>query len=661
MAAPGSLASIHAVYEDPFRLNKWTTQYPTRAGPPVEDAESAQHALVARYKLSADPSKSLDLDSIVVQSPLLKRMLAKVLDVYPGVTTDLERLEFNAPFECFVHRWDQLCAERDALMHQGTTGSPVGAHMQEQAMTHLKLLCSTLEGELSSVIREKRDLITHGVMTFQQIWTLFEPGSLIYHKSDGHDRMYKLQTAKSTTNNTSYQLELQYVDFDGAEFGYGKETIHIPEFRGTKKITKFEAYPLEFHSNFEELKRGLIERGRHFEAYKGFHFVGYDGIAIGRVHRGEQKFNVKSRIIIDGHSFSRYSQKTTLEKIETPGIPSGPVDISSTEETDDDCVMLDENAGQKKASTPAGKKPTVGADSRFSLTPEQHLIATAKVRGYSLRDKKWLQFFIPSITDITWNEDAFASLVAPQEQKDLILSFAESQIKNREQFDDFVQGKGKGIIMLLAGPPGVGKTLTAESVAEAMHAPLYSIGAADLGSKPQAMENKLHDMLEMCAKWNAVLLLDEADVFMEARSTRDLDRNKLVAIFLRLLEYFEGILFLTTNRLENMDAAFESRIHLTLNYSELDKASRKHVWSTFLNRSAQAKDSNVGVGAFSDAELERLSKEKLNGRQIKNVLKTAQLLASKYDECLGMGHLETVLRLRKANEKKTVGFFGVGE
>lgn len=152
-----------------------------------------------------------------------------------------------------------------------------------------------------------------------------------------------------------------------------------------------------------------------------------------------------------------------------------------------------------------------------------------------------------------------------------------------------------------------------------------------------------------------MLLLDEADVFMEARSTADLDRNKLVAIFLRLLEYFTGIMFLTTNRLSNMDAAFESRIHLTLNYTELDRASRKHVWSTFLSTHSRTKGSNVGK--FEDAELERLSKVQLNGRQIKNVVKTAMLLATKYDECLGMGHLETVLRLRKANEKKTVGFF----
>ncbi|KAF2450110.1 P-loop containing nucleoside triphosphate hydrolase protein [Karstenula rhodostoma CBS 690.94] len=588
---PGSLASIHNVYADPFMPNKWSTQYPTRASPPAEDAHSLQHALVARYKLSDDPAKTLDLHSIVVQSPLLKKSLGKVLDGYPGITTELQRVEFTAPFECFVHRWDRLQAER--------------------------VLCSTLESELAASIREKDDLVAHGVMRFEKLWTLFEPGCLVYRKHDGHDRVYKLKSAKieQATSGRVYKLECQYVDFDGTNFGYNKETINIKEFKGTKKIAKFEAYPLEFVEGVEELKTRLVERGAVFEAYKEYRFVAYDGIALGKVNRGEAKFNVKSRIIVDAHSFSRYGTK------------------------------------------PIGVKPAPSTDD--VLTSEQRLVSSATVRGYSLRDKKWCSFFIDSVTDIAWNDDAFASLVAPQEQKDLILSFAESQVKSRDDFDDFIQGKGQGIIMLLAGPPGVGKTLTAESVAEAMKAPLYSIGAADLGSKPAALENKLHDILEMCSKWNAVLLIDEADVFMEARSTADLERNKLVAIFLRLLEYFSGIMFLTTNRLGNMDAAFESRIHLTLHYADLDKPARKHVWATFLSTHAGRKSSNVG--AFTDAELERLSREKLNGRQIKNVVKTAMLLASKYDECLGMGHLETVLRLRKMNERRTVGFFGGAE
>jgi SpoVK/Ycf46/Vps4 family AAA+-type ATPase len=145
-----------------------------------------------------------------------------------------------------------------------------------------------------------------------------------------------------------------------------------------------------------------------------------------------------------------------------------------------------------------------------------------------------------------------------------------------------------------------------------------------------------------------VLLLDEADVFMEARgtsaSTADLDRNKLISIFLRLLEYFEGLMFLTTNRVENLDQAFESRIHLHLQYQDLDKSSRRKIWSAMLQHSADRKGANVGP--FSDAELDKLAKTPLNGRQIKNSIKTAQLLASKYDEVLGMGHLETVMKLR---------------
>ena len=272
-------------------------------------------------------------------------------------------------------------------------------------------------------------------------------------------------------------------------------------------------------------------------------------------------------------------------------------------------------------------------------------MSTPILRGYSLKDKKWLEFFIPEVKDIIWNEQAFASLVAPPEQKNLILAFAESQAKNKERFDDVIQGKGRGIIMLLSGPPGVGKTLTAESVAETMKVPLYMMSAGDLGTEPSQVENSQSNILEMNTKWNAILLLDEADVFLEARSAHDLERNKLVSIFLRLLEYYEGILFLTTNRVDNIDAAFESRIHLSLQYDELDRPSRKHVWITFLGRASN-------VGEFSDEELEKLAERQMNGRQIKNVLKTSQLLASKQEEPLGFTHVDTVLRLRERNVRK---------
>ena len=191
-----------------------------------------------------------------------------------------------------------------------------------------------------------------------------------------------------------------------------------------------------------------------------------------------------------------------------------------------------------------------------------------------------------------------------------------------------------------------------------MHAPLYMMSAGDLGLDSSNVESSLSNVLEMSTKWNAVLLLDEADVFLEQRSAHDLERNKLVssecrftasstsllitsAVFLRMLEYYEGILFLTTNRVDNIDAAFQSRIHISMEYNELSISSRRHVWSNFLSAGG------TKTHGFSDPDLDKLADYQMNGREIKNVLKTAQLLAGKKKETLGVSHVESVLAIEK--------------
>lgn len=72
--------------------------------------------------LSSRVGKTLDLHSVVVQSELVKESLGRVLEGYPGITTELERLEFGAPFECFVHRWDRLLGEREELARKREEG-----------------------------------------------------------------------------------------------------------------------------------------------------------------------------------------------------------------------------------------------------------------------------------------------------------------------------------------------------------------------------------------------------------------------------------------------------------------------------------------------------------------------------------------------------------
>lgn len=81
--------------------------------------------------------------------------------------------------------------------------------------------------------------------------------------------------------------------------------------------------------------------------------------------------------------------------------------------------------------------------------------------GLALSNKRWCYFEIDNIKEIQYNSDAFDTLVLPHEQKETILSLVRVHSDKRLVFDDIIKGKGKGMIFLLHGAPGVGKTLTA--------------------------------------------------------------------------------------------------------------------------------------------------------------------------------------------------------
>jgi SpoVK/Ycf46/Vps4 family AAA+-type ATPase len=177
-----------------------------------------------------------------------------------------------------------------------------------------------------------------------------------------------------------------------------------------------------------------------------------------------------------------------------------------------------------------------------------------------------------------------------------------------------------------------------------MRVPLYSINASDLGSYAYEMQYNMSKILTMVASWNAVLLLDECDVYLEKRETGNVSRNSIVSVFLRMLEYYEGILFMTTNRVDTIDPAFESRIHLSLEYPNLTDASREQVWRAFFE---PVDDQGAKAHELSDADIKELSKLNLNGRQIKNTIKMAKLLSWQREESLKMWHVQYVLKVQK--------------
>ncbi|CAB5216142.1 unnamed protein product [Rhizophagus irregularis] len=269
---------------------------------------------------------------------------------------------------------------------------------------------------------------------------------------------------------------------------------------------------------------------------------------------------------------------------------------------------------------------------------EELFMCASKLHAYSFTWKEWYRIDVGQLSEITFDDKAFDKLVLDQTRKSLI----ESLVKFEYSKTDIISNKGDGCTFLLHGPPGVGKTLTAEAISEKLHRPLYIVSIGELGTDAKNLEKELRNIFEMADIWNAIILIDEVDIFLERRNAFEVKRNALVCVFLRLLDYHQGIVFLTTNRVNCLDDAFQTRISIFLEYKELDTKARETLWSTFLEFLDY--DNNVNVKKLSE-------KHQLNGREIKNIVKLARALNKEKNELITTELLEKIINI---SSKKTL-------
>lgn len=288
-----------------------------------------------------------------------------------------------------------------------------------------------------------------------------------------------------------------------------------------------------------------------------------------------------------------------------------------------------------------------------TFSDEQFLICPPRVLGYHLATRTWSEFFVENVQPImqTISDDQFTRLQLSPMYKNLIRKLIQSHTSGSERkplMQDIVKGKGKGLVILLHGPPGVGKTLTAESVAAMAGKPLFSVSPSDIGLDPADVEYNLESLFELAARWRAVLLVDEADVFLESRSSHnsDLTRNALVSVLLRVLEYYSGILILTTNRINHFDIAVQSRVNLGIKYNDLTQDQKHKIFKAFIDgvHEDQIEEKQEILNWFvkdTDA-LEYF--EPLNGRQVRNVLFSAASLGQNDGGTLKLEHIKDIAK-----------------
>lgn len=633
-----------------------------------------------------------------IKSKLLRECLQDVMGDVTGVSLVDETPKVD-PNLLFLYLED-MRDHRKFLKH----AKPAGDSKQErkknqkrlnEKQKHLKVLLKYLDKDYAATKESLYPMLESGLITFDLLWALWKPNTMACmttYGSTSEPRAFKVEMAQlhaSIMKGNFYYVDGKYFEYDGKKFGYGNISEDIPEFHGARKITSLPCYPLKYHQNEEQVRQSLIERGKKFVSLSGVHYKSYQGMAfLKRKKNMIVKFNVaQSRIMVDSAIFRRINPNYSVSMVKPKDhdiLSDDDNDGSGSEAACCSCESSDSEGGEKikyitkvfkdrkgeihmaripKEEIPdepeqdsldllpnrqgSGKEDRVdeeGVKSLPEFTDEEYLMASPVVLGFAFSEKQWLEFTVSGVKDISWNEKAWDSLVLEDGTKDLIKALVESRKYHAATtIDDVIQGKGKGLVTVLHGPPGTGKTLTAEGISELLKCPLYMASAGELGTDSRFLEVELQKILDICHAWGAILLLDEADVFLEKRDMHNIHRNALVSIFLRQLEYFQGILFLTTNRVETFDEAFQSRIHIALRYDNLDAKAKRTIFEMFLGRVKTL--GKIEVKPLTEDDLVLLSKQDLNGREIKNVVGSAQDLAVNKGEALSMKHIKQVLNV----------------
>ncbi|PVH93720.1 P-loop containing nucleoside triphosphate hydrolase protein [Periconia macrospinosa] len=485
---------------------------------------------------------------------------------------------------------------------------------QPASKPHVETLLQYTESLYGKEFREAEDLFTRQSVTKEHILKLFKPNELVVSGTHGKPAAFVVQEWPRRGADGWVTLQCWSFQTEGSRFVRKRSTLSIlPIGSQARRIQTLAAYPLRFAT--PEIRRSIAAHGELQWKLRQATQITYKGWNIKR-----DQYFPDARFMIDHAIYRKMHENAFAFRFEKPG---------RTHSFD-----------RMPAFLTLEQEPLV--ESLLLLPPDIH--------GFYLNEKKWVHLFVDSIHPVAWNKKAYERLVLPAQTKDLVQALVNVRTSQKGvkqgigisgKRTDITAGKGNGLIMLLHGGPGTGKTLTAESVAEIAEMPLYRVTCGDIGTSAEAVEKYLNTVLHLGKIWNCVLLLDEADVFLEERSMSDLKRNSLVSVFLRILEYYDGILILTSNRVGMFDEAFKSRIQVALHYENLNRSSRKKIWENFIEMLEEdEEDVNFQEIRF---HLDDLAGRELNGRQIRNVLTTARQLALYKNERLEWEHLEQAL------------------
>lgn len=545
--------------------------------------------------MDSNNAKQVYDEDLEIHDHNLLELLAEV-DVWfgEGLADSSPSIIVDSPFTNFVQHWERF---QSASQPQESDGTPARRQARADLGVLLKILLRS--DSLKSYFKFREQMKSSKKIRFEHLWTLFSHSTKVYALSYANQiQMFEVIgcSGPSSKGSKRFTVWCSGFDWDGSKFCTYEYDFHIKEFSGEKPIHSLDIFPIEFYLNNDGryddsgLRQKLLERGRKYCdlclsdpstfqcTYAGpalvtpssFHRLALKGRngedlrpdntdqAFGQT--GWSDYEVTSidiggnqnQVIVDNYAFLK-SKRNEMNCSDMPPLGSK----RSFRHSYCFCATCESSTIQQWRPV-SQDRSLYDLRKSFSDVEARLLFLPPRLLGYGLKDKIWGQFQVDRLSRITSEQNAqleepfLKELQLEDDSKDLLMAYVKhhgsaSLRKLGEESDrsytktfDIVEGKGLGLVIMLHGPPGVGKTLTAETIAMATGKPLLSVSVADIGTKPQESEQKLTDVFEDAARWGAVLLMDEADVFVEERVKGELDRNALVSVLLRCLEYYDG-------------------------------------------------------------------------------------------------------------------------
>ncbi|ORY54584.1 P-loop containing nucleoside triphosphate hydrolase protein [Pseudomassariella vexata] len=592
---------------------------------------------------------NIERTAMMIHSPYLINALKAVVGYYPAASFIGDSVRIDAPYQVLVHHRAALARYKYAFA----------------TAKHIDVLLGFIEKTLGKELRaeEERHNSSTPKATFDKLWMIYKPGEVVYVNYNNKWTPFVISRCLDEMPNprdeavvSPYTIDCWNVVYKGSKLRRMMHSFVVNAFSGEEAILGLTVIPARFFRGDDKdedplyIQRKHIELGKMvWDLAKGPVHMSYDGSLVETEPSSEwnpptgARGYMSGRVIVDCEGFARYSGNCPGS---SPGRPNEVPPPFTNRFTPPKCQLpyFAPCCGCSVCSSAAGKheRPSPFADFE-DLDPTlddapssdlYYLVLTKVVSGFILGKRRWGHFNVEDLEEVKFDKEAFKYLVLDDEIKLTVKALIGKFSSNNGQVtpwpNDFVKNKGQGRIFLLHGSPGVGKTCTVECVAELARRPLLSLTSGDLSTMSCTVEKSLEYFLQLGERFGAIVLLDEADVYLETRRTKDIARNGLVSIFLRALEYYRGVLFLTTNRVQTFDSAFTSRIHVALHYKSLTHTDREKIWLNSFERLERDSNGRVHISvatreyAYESQDVHSL---RWNGREIRNALQTAVALA----------------------------------